>query len=72
MKAQSMLTRGSADDPVRSAYFSGLLPISVSEVAEGVVRSIHSTEEGVETRRTEGILLLALRVIVAVVMAIPR
>lgn len=39
VEAHGMLMRGSADDPVRSAYFSGLLPISVDETAESVCRS---------------------------------
>ena len=33
------VSKRSVDDPVRSAYFNGLLPISVIERAEGVCRS---------------------------------
>ncbi len=58
VKAQSMSMRGGADDPVRSACFNGSLSIRVIEVtgAQAEVRCIRSTEETVETQRTEGIL----------------
>lgn len=58
VKAQSMSTRGGADDPVRSACFNGSLSIRVFEVtgAQAEVRCIRSTEEAVETQWTEGIL----------------
>ena len=58
VEAQSMPARGGADDPVRSACFDGNLSIRVFEVtgAQAEVRCIRSTEETVETQRTEGIL----------------
>ena len=58
VKAQSMPARGGADDPVRSVCFNGSLSIRVIEVtgAQAEVRCIRSTEETVETQRTEGIL----------------
>lgn len=67
-----MSVKGSVDDPMRSVYFNGSPSISVAKgwKAYTEVRDLHSTKEALETKWTEGRLLLRLSVIVDTVVKI--